>query len=254
METINYPDWYVEVKNICPNRLTEDFLDFMETSLEDCKWKNITSIGGWFWIFEMDVAKNWWNVIVVDPVFSDKQHVHNKINENIGRLKGKLETSSRLFATLYDKQKNPTKWQLEKRKKAEWYRKTQETLLYNLEEREKNQIKYNLSLNASSGDNIQWIKNESQDIVMINHTLNHITSKIENRSTIVKSMLSESLRIMKKNWKFWIVDYGGSIWWLWEMETWLKESNKIWWKTKCWSFSSWFSKKWLEMFIKQYFN
>ena len=52
MEKEKYPEWYVDVKSISPNWITENFLDFMNLKLEDCKWKNITSIGflRWIWL------------------------------------------------------------------------------------------------------------------------------------------------------------------------------------------------------------
>ena len=35
-----YPESYVDVKSISPNWVTDNFLDFMNLKLEDCKWKN----------------------------------------------------------------------------------------------------------------------------------------------------------------------------------------------------------------------
>jgi len=45
MEKENYLSSYVDVKNICPNWVTDNYLDFMDLKLEDLKDKNITSIG-----------------------------------------------------------------------------------------------------------------------------------------------------------------------------------------------------------------
>ena len=40
-----YPEAYVDVKSLNPNRITENFLDFMSLNVEELKGKNITSIG-----------------------------------------------------------------------------------------------------------------------------------------------------------------------------------------------------------------
>ena len=75
MEKEKYPQWYVDVKSICPNWDTPNFLDFMDLKLEDCKGKNITSIGWWFGVFEMDMAKNWAKVVIVDPMFANQDWI-----------------------------------------------------------------------------------------------------------------------------------------------------------------------------------
>ena len=84
-----YPELYVDVKNVNPNWITDNFLDFMDLNAEKLKGKNITSIGWWFWIFEMDMAKNWANVTIVDPVFADKQWIDLKLKENMDWMKEK---------------------------------------------------------------------------------------------------------------------------------------------------------------------
>jgi len=45
MEKEKHSPSYVDVKSICPNWVTDNFLDFMDLKLEDLKDKNITSIG-----------------------------------------------------------------------------------------------------------------------------------------------------------------------------------------------------------------
>ena len=40
-----YPESYVDVKSVNPNWITDNFLDFMNLSLEDLKGEKITSIG-----------------------------------------------------------------------------------------------------------------------------------------------------------------------------------------------------------------
>ena len=90
MEKEKYPEWYGDVKSISPNWITENFLDFMDLKLEDCKWKNITSIGWWFGIFEMDMAKNWAKVVVVDPMFANQDWINGKLQENIDWMEEKV--------------------------------------------------------------------------------------------------------------------------------------------------------------------
>lgn len=245
---------YQDVKNVCPNLVAGDFLEFMELSLEECAWKNIASIGGGFWMLEIELAKNWWNVVDIDPIFQDKELMHTKINENIDWFINKLDIASKLYKILYDNRSDSNEWRNNKKEMAKLYQSKQNKILNHLKEWENNQIQYGLSLNASVGDKIEWIDDGSQDIVMINHTLNHIVSNVENRPIIVKDMLNEALRIMKSGWKFWIVDYVGKIWWLDKLEVRLNEAEKSWGKVIRWSFSSGFTKRWLEKFIKDYFN
>ena len=89
MEKEKYPEWYVDVKSISPNRITENFLDFMNLKLEDCKGKNITSIGWGFWIFEMDMAKEWAKVVAVDPMFANQEWIEAKLQENMDWMQEK---------------------------------------------------------------------------------------------------------------------------------------------------------------------
>jgi hypothetical protein len=45
MNMEKYPESYVDVKSICPNWVTDNFLDFMDLKPENLKGKKITSIG-----------------------------------------------------------------------------------------------------------------------------------------------------------------------------------------------------------------
>ena len=89
MEKEKYPQWYVDVKSICPNWDTPNFLDFMDLKSEDCKGKKITSIGWWFGVFEMDMAKEWAKVIAVDPMFANQKWIDAKLQENVDWMQEK---------------------------------------------------------------------------------------------------------------------------------------------------------------------
>ena len=86
MSKESYPKWYVEVPNLNPNWITENFLDFMNINLTDLVGKNVTSIWWWFWVFESDAAKAGAFVTVVDPIYSDINSLDTKLKENIGWL------------------------------------------------------------------------------------------------------------------------------------------------------------------------
>ena len=86
------PDSYnPDTKNINPYMTTEDFLELIYLNLEDFKGKNVTSIGWWFWIFEVDLAEAGANVTIVDPVFSSAELIEEKLQDNINWLKGLIE-------------------------------------------------------------------------------------------------------------------------------------------------------------------
>lgn len=258
-----YPESYVDVKSICPNRDTPNFLDFMNLKLEDCKGKNITSIGWWFGIFEMGVAKEWAIVTAVDPIFLDKSLVDTKLQENFEWLNTKTKwKSDELVRKLRDdvasalsSSESPDKYaEIQKKlerydnKKAEveeYIRKRREQIKH-LESWKDNQEKYWLILNSSSGDDIHWIENSSQDIVIIAHTLSHIH---KNPNINIKKFLEEWLKLLRDSWKLWIIDY---IWCTQDLETKLRKTdNKEYFKENKWSFACCLDKKWLSEFLQE---
>lgn len=257
-----YPEWYVDVKSICPNWDTQNFLDFMNLKLEDCKWKNITSIGWWFGIFEMDVAKEWANVTVVDPMLADKDWIDSKLKENYDwmeeksrwKLEGKFgKMRAELVQTLSEskdeKEKADAKEKLERyderQVEVEEYLRRRKVILKHLENWKDNQEKYWLILNPSSGDDIKWIDKNSQDFVVIAHTLSHIYNK---SSWNIIDFLQQWYKVLKSDWKLWIIDY---TWDLQDLEKMLeKTKSKEYYKVNKWSFVCCFDKEWLGKFLE----
>ncbi len=262
MEREKYPEWYVDVKSISPNWITDNFLDFMDLNAEKLKGKNITSIGWWFWIFEMDMAKNWANVTIVDPMFVDKQWIDVKLKENMDWMKeksrwkneGKFEkmkseiidvlAESKDEKEIAEAQENLQRYN-ERQTEIEEYIRRRKILLKHLRNWKENQIKYWLILNSSSWDDIKWIDKNSQDFVVIAHTLSHIYNKSD--WDIIK-FLSEASKILKSEWKLYVIDY---LWDIPDLEKILKNTKlKEYYKENRWSFACCFDKKWLSKFLE----
>lgn len=262
MKMNEYPEWYVNVKSISPNRITENFLDFMNLSLEDLKGEKITSIGWWFWIFEMDAAKVWAKVIEVDPMFADMEWIDSKLKENVDWMYGKsrwknegkfekmksdiakILSESEDERELFEAQERLQRYN-ECQAEIEEYLYRRKILLNHLKNRKENQIKYWLILNSSSWDDIKWIDKNSQDVVLIAHTLSHIYNK--SHWDIVK-FLSEASKILKLEWKLYVIDY---LWDIPDLEKILDKTNlKEYYKENKWSFVCCFDKKWLDKFLE----
>ena len=263
MEKENYPEWYVEVKSICPNWVTDNFLDFMDLNLEDLKGKNITSIGWWFGIFEMYAVQNGAKVTIVDPMFMDENYVNLKLQENIDWIKDKIKRQKRgilewvrndVEKTL--KESNDENEKLECKEKLKWYDWLQsekdvysdrhKQLLNHLRNWKENQKKYWLILNPSSWDNIQWVDTNSQDMVVIGHILWHIYNK---SSWNIRDFLEQWYKILKSDWKLWIIDY---VWDIKNLEKILEKTElKKYYKANKWSFVCCFDKKWLNKFLQE---
>ena len=261
MEKKKYPEWYVDVKSICPNWDTQNFLDFMDLKLEDCKGKNITSIGGWFGIFEIDAAKVWAKVIIVDPMFLDQNGIMSKLQENIDWMeeksrwklekkfwKFKSEIAQILSESKDEKEiaeaKEKLKWFNERQAEVEEYVRRRKNLLNHLKNWKENQKKYGLILNPSSWDKIEWIDKNSQDFMVIAHTLPHIYNKSD--WDIVK-FLKEGCKLLKSDGKLYIIDYVRDIP---ELEKILEITDKKeYYKVNKWSFVCCFDKKRLSEFL-----
>lgn len=257
-----YPEWYVDVKSISPNWITENFLDFMNLRLEDCKGKNITSIGWWFWIFEMDMAKEWAKVIAVDPMFSNQKWIDAKLQENVDWMQeksrwkneGKFEkmkaeiidvlAESKDEKEIAEAQENLQRYN-ERQAEIEEYLRRRKILMNHLKNWKENQKKYGLILNPSSWDKIEWIDKNSQDFVVIAHTLSHIYNKSD---WDIIEFLSEASKILKSEWKLYVIDY---LWDIPDLEKILKNTKlKEYYKENRWSFTCCFDKKWLSKFLE----
>lgn len=265
MSIETYPEWYVDVKNLSPNRVTRNFLEFMNLKLEDCKGKNIRSIWWGFWIFEMDAAKAWARVTAVDPLFSNDDLIEWKIKENIDWLKEKKEKENTelcrdirmgIMKALSEVEDENERLKLEERLKRhvdrqheiDDYINRRAELLEHLENRGQNQKQYWLILNPSSWDNIRWIDDSSQDMVIIWHTLSHIYNSAWN----IKKFLEEWRRILENKWKLWLIDY---CWTNSELEDKLKKTEyKQYYKEIKGSFVCCFDKEWLSKFLQKDFD
>lgn len=263
MNRESYPESYVSVKNICPNWITDNFLDFMDLKLEDLKGKNITSVGGWFWIFEMDVAKHGAKVTIVDPMFMDENYADSKLQENIEWMNDKIKRQGKGILEWIKKsvvqalnESNDEEERLKNEEKLDWYNWLQvekneysdrhKELLNHLNNWKTNQQNYWLILNPSSWDKIEWIDANSQDIVVIAHTLWHVYNK---SSCDIVDFLEEALKLLKSGWKLYIIDY------VWDMggidEILEKTDCKMYYKVNKWSFVCCFDKDWLSKFVEK---
>ena len=258
----NYPEWYVDVKSISPNWITDNFLDFMNLSLEDLKGEKITSIGWWFWIFEMDMAKNWAKVIAVDPMFANQDWIDSKLQENIDWMQeksrwkneskfekmkadiAKILSESEDEKELAEAQERLQRYN-ERQVEIEEYVRRRKLLLKHLRNWKENQIKYWLILNPSSWDKIEWIDKNSQDFVVIAHTLSHIYNKSD---WDIIEFLSEASKILKSEWKLYVIDY---VWDIPDLGKILENTElKQYYKENRWSFVCCFDKKWLSKFLE----
>jgi hypothetical protein len=117
-------------------------------------------------------------------------------------------------------------------------------LLNHLKNWKENQIKYWLILNSSSWDDIKWIDRNSQDVVLIAHTLSHIYNKSH---WDIVNFLSEASKILTSDWKFYIIDKIRDIP---EVEKILEKTKlKNYYKVNKWSFVCCFDKEWLDGFL-----
>jgi len=259
MANERYPEWYADVKSISPNWVSKNFFDFMDLLPEGCKGKNVVSIWWGFWMFEMDAAKAWANVISVDPIYYNKSILEDKIKENIDWLNSKTNRESvelverlkiKMMKTLRNRwgekevQENLKRYDERKAEIDEYIRRRKEQITH-LNNWEENQKQYWLVLNSSSWDNIKWIENDSQDLVVMGHTLSHLYKAWHD----IKKVLEEWLRILKQWGKLRIIDY------FWDARELEEKMNKTQYK-ECLkankgSFACCFSKKWIENFIKQ---
>jgi len=262
MEKEKYPQWYVDVKSICPNWDTPNFLDFMDLKSEDCKGKKITSIGWWFGVFEMDMAKNWAKVVIVDPMFANQDWIDAKLYENIDwmeeKSRWKLEKKywkfrseiAQILSESKDEKeiaeaKEKLKWFNERQAEVEEYVRRRKNLLNHLKNWKENQKKYGLILNPSSWDKIEWIDKNSQDFVVIAHTLSHIYNKSD---WDIVEFLKEACKLLKSDGKLYIIDYVRDIT---ELEKLLEiTETKQYYKVNKWSFVCCFDKKWLSEFLE----
>ena len=275
MRNINQPGIepeFADIKSISPNLITQDYLNLMWLNISDLEWKSIASIGWWFWILEMDLAKKWNNVEVIDPIYWDPILRQRKRNETYDRLKWayerkhekndflektvedikyKIQKIQQELLHIFDNDHLNTQEQyniydelkIKKQKLQEQLTSTKETqkrrerlfnnkvyLIQNLEDRSK-ELPQNITLNPSYWENIQNIETDSKDIIFINHILHCFPNKL-------KQFLEQADKILKDDWKIYIVDYYDYIE---NLQNYFKInwSYKLDWWTFCWSLKKW---------------
>jgi predicted SAM-dependent methyltransferase len=127
----------------------------------------------------------------------------------------------------------------------EEYLRRRKTILKHLENRKENQEEYWLILNSSSGDDIKWIDQNSQDFVVIAHTLSHIYNKSD---WDIIDFIKQWYKVLKADWKIRIIDY---LWDLPELEKLFEKTElKEYYKVNKGSFVCCFDKKWLGKFLE----
>lgn len=243
---------FVNIQNVSPNLNSEDFLSLMDLSFSDFYWKKIASIGAWFWILEMDIAKVWkTEVEVVDPIYntdetrnkswektyariSKKQKMakpkNNYLEESIENLNNILLTPDEFDSRTEQQIINDLLWKESLRKRRELLYQNKQKILENLLNR-KNQRPNNLKINWSFWEDIKWIEYWSKDYIFINHLLYKFQKKI------IK-FLQQADNLLKDDWKIYIIDY------VWEIDFLEKYFKQNWTYKSIWWEFWWALKKW----------
>jgi len=263
----NNPE-FTDIKCISPNLASDDYLQLMHLDFSDFEWKKVASIWWWFGILEMDLARQWTEVEIIDPVYKNEESIQeawqktyiwfkencdrrsedNGIIENrIIEVKQEIEKMERKIADLFN-WSNSDKWKfdelynnldhkwwtlkwLKERKdgKAKLF-KNKEILLRNLN-RWKAEKPDTLIFNPSSWQEIRDIPESSKDYVFINHTLSYFPNEIDR-------FLEQADKILKDWWTIFIVDYVDK---LSELQDFFRKNwtyNILWW-TFCGSLKKW---------------
>ena len=153
--------------------------------------------------------------------------------------------SSSRYPDKYGEVLDRLRWYDERKLEIDEYIKRRREQIAHLKNWKENQEKHWVILNPSSWDNIEWIDQNSQDFVVIAHTLSHIYNKSD---WDIVNFLSEASKILKSDWKFYIIDYIREIP---EMERILEKTNlKKYYKVNKWSFVCCFDKEWLDKFLE----
>lgn len=270
MSNINEPEIYPElinIKNISPNLASDDFLKLMQLDFPDFEWKKVASIW-WFGILEMDLAKQWVEVEMIDPIYSSNELQEKKWQETydwlvkissrkdersealdkmITKLRTQINDINQEIAILFDNETSnlqeyydkydQLQHLLEDLKQKEFLQERRDVLYKNksilkdnLLERKKD-LPENLILNPSRWDDIHNISEWSKDYIFINHVLNYFPDEIN-------IFLEQADKILKDWWTIYIVDYVDK---LSELQDFFRKNwtyNILWW-TFCGSLKKW---------------
>ena len=258
MYDINKPEnnpEFADTKCISPNLASDDYLQLMHLDFSDFEWKKVASIWWWFGILEMDLAKRWTDVEIIDPIYSSTELRQKKLDETydwvkksymeatwhrtgvlekwIENLKKEiallLEDENPNIEKLYEKQQELEEKESQKKRKDKLLH-NKLLLMKNLEDRH-HEKPNNLILNPSNWEDIHGIDESSKDYVLINHLLHYFPDKIN-------IFLQQADKILKDWWNIFIVEYIDELPELQEffMKNWTY--NVIWW-TFCGSLKKW---------------
>ena len=197
-------------KNINANFLTQDYFDIMWLNYHNFHNKNLVSIGWGFWVLEADLAINAnTQVEIVDPIFQDKDSIEDVIQKNINWVNNqKLELNTTVseldildildnnWAALYYEELE----KIERNRKKIKTNSLKDKLVEHLKKWQDWEFNEFLVINSSFGQEILNVEDNSQDFVLINHTLSHLKS-------LEKVVLSEADKILSNSWKIIIIDY-----------------------------------------------
>ena len=82
-------EWANDIAPIRPDYISNDYLQLMWLNISDFDWKKVTSIWGWFWILEIELAKTWKTIVeIVDPIFRDKTQIDKIIQDTYDKFYG----------------------------------------------------------------------------------------------------------------------------------------------------------------------
>lgn len=275
MKNINRPEnqpEFADIKSISPNLITQDYLWLMWLDFPDFEWKKVASIWWWFWIMEMDLAKKWNDVEVIDPIYwspelrerkrkethewlkqsYERRHEKNNIlQESLERLEKELIKIRAQLSQVFDNDRLNTQQCYELYdnltiKEQELQKKLKETK--ELKER-RDQLFNNKPIL------IQWLEEWNSDIpnhIKLNPSyweniegiehgskdiifINHILHCFPNK---LKVFLEQADKILKEDGKIYIVDYYDYID---NLQNYFKKNwtyKSIWW-TFCGSLKKW---------------
>ncbi len=228
------------IASIRPDYITKDYLELILLDISDFEGKNVVSIWWWFWMLEMDLAKNWTNVQIVDPIYNNKKSIIlKKIKEQIIGLR-EIENKRSHTITL-STQQNIVECLSNIQGQRVHLNDFHDNYKYN-------KLPMTLTLNPSSWEDIKWIESDSQDYIFINNVLFHCPEKINN-------FLSEADKILKPWGTIFIIDYKDD---LKDLQKYfinngthktINDNSRRYWAF-CWSIKKWEYKQ-VETFLKE---
>lgn len=186
---------HVKIPQKSPTNSTQSLLKFLwfefdqDLICDDFLWKNILDIWwGFSWVATL-LNNCAWKIIVVDPIFSDKD-INSILQENIDSQQEIIS----LRREYYHKDKTNRKVLSDIAEASlvldeiKWWEQ------YSVENFP------NVERNSSFWENMIWIENDSQDFIFLNYV-------ISKDSVSPIDLINEIKRVKKQNWVLIICDY-----------------------------------------------